>query len=253
MISVPSLGAGKKPTVQSFGAGAGAPQDAPDLVLADSISRATNAMSVFVVNPMENSTYYYMEGMNAPAGSFVNYGHQARAVIVVDRTLKEVEPGVYASRVRVPAAGRFDVPFLLENPKVLHCFSVEARTNPALEAKLGPLAAEYLDLPPRAAPGSTLAVRVKLTDPRTHAPRKGLRDVRLLHFRAPDFDRTEVAAREVGEGVYEAEVKVGASGAYYLYVSVPSLRVKYGDLTFRSLLAPPAAAAAGASVRTAAR
>lgn len=251
MIAVPSLGRGKKPTVQSFGAGSGVPQDAADLALADSVTRATNASSVFVVNPVENATYYYMEGMNAPAGSFVNYGHQARAVIIADRSLKEVEPGLYAGKVRVPAAGRFDVPFLLESPKVLHCFSIDAKPNPALQEKLGAAALEYLDLPAKAAPGSALTVRVRLTDPRTRAPRKGLGDVRMLHFRAPDFDRTEVAAREIGDGVYEATVRLGPSGAYYLYVSVPSLKVRYGELPFRSILAPPGGATS-AAVQTAA-
>ena len=242
MISVASLGPGKKPTVQSFGAGSGVPQAVPDLSLADAVGRATGDSAVFVVNPVENSTYYYMEGMNAPAGSFVNYGHQARAVTVVDRSLKEVEPGVYAGKLRVPAAGRYDVAFLLDAPRVLHCFSTDARPNPALQEKLGPLELEFVGLPARAAPGTELPVRFRLTDPRTHAPRTRLQGVRMLHFRAPDFDRTEVVARELGDGVYEATARIGPAGAYYLYVSAPSLKVRYGDLPFRSVLA-----AAGAS------
>lgn len=237
MISVASLGSGKKPTVQSFAAGTGVPQAAPDLALADAVSRATTDSAVFVVNPADNSTYFYMEGMNAPSGSFANYGHQARAVSVVDRSLKEVEPGLYAGKLRIPAAGRYDVAFLLDTPRVLHCFSTEAMPNPALEEKLGVVALEYLDLPAKATPGSTLPVRFKLTNPKTHAPRTGLGDVRLLHYRAPGLDRTEVAAREIGGGVYEAKARLGAPGAYYLYVSAPSLKVPYAELPYRSVLA----------------
>lgn len=246
MIAVASLGAGKRPSVQSFGAGAGAPQGVPDLSLAEAVSRATTENAVFVVNPVENSTYFYMEGMNAPSGSFANYGHQARAVTVVDRSLKEIAPGVYSGKLRVPAAGRYDVAFLLDSPRLLHCFSAEAKENPALQEKLGLLAAEFLDVPPRAAAGSTLPLRVKLTDPRTHAARTGLRDVRVLHYRAPGQERTEVAAREVGGGVYEAPVRLGAPGAYYLYVAVPSLRVRPDELPFRSVIAGPRTAAASA-------
>jgi DNA-binding beta-propeller fold protein YncE len=244
MISVPSLGKGRKPTVQSFAAGTGAPQSAPDLSVADAVTRATSEAAVFVVNPVESSTYFYMEGMNAPSGSFANYGHQARAATVIDRSLKEVEPGVYAGKLRIPAAGRYDVAFLLDSPSVLHCFSAEARPNPALQERLGPLAIEYLGLAPRTAAGAALPVRFKLTDPRTRAPRTGLGDVRLLHYRAPGHDRVEVPAREVGEGVYEATARLGAPGAYYLYVSAPSLRVPYGELPFRSVVA-----AAGAEGR----
>jgi YVTN family beta-propeller protein len=251
MISVASLGAGKRPSVQSFAAGTGVPQGVPDLSLAESVSRATTENAVFVVDPVENSTYFYMEGMNAPSGSFANYGHQGRAVTVVDRSLKEVEPGLYSGKLRVPAAGRYDVAFLLDNPRLLHCFSAEAKENPALQEKLGKIALEFLEAPPRAAAGTTLPVRVKLTDPRTHAARTGLRDVKVLHYRAPGRDRTEVLAREVGGGVYEAPVRLGAPGAYYLYVSVPSLRVRADELPFRSVIAAAgsrtAAAGAGGS------
>ena len=76
-------------------------------------------------------TYFYMEGMNAAMGSFGSYGHRVQAVTVVDRSLKEVAPGVYAGRLRIPVAGHYDVAFLLENPRVLHCFSADAAPNPA--------------------------------------------------------------------------------------------------------------------------
>jgi YVTN family beta-propeller protein len=253
MIAVASLGAGRKPTVQTFGAGTGVPQAVPDLSLADAVSRATTDNAVFVVNPVESSTYFYMEGMNAPSGSFANYGHQARAVSVVDRSLKEVEPGVYTGKLRIPAAGRYDVAFLLDSPRVLHCFSAEAKENPALQEKLGALAIEWLDLPAKAAPGSSLRVRMRLTDPRTRAPKAGLPDVRMLHYRAPGMDRIEVKARELGDGVYEATAALGAPGAYYLHVSAPCLRIPYGELPFRSVVAAPAApTAAGARTASAA-
>ena len=132
MVNLLSLGAEKKPMVQGFGAGTGAPRLAGDLSAADSIAQAATEAAVFVVNPADSNTYFYMEGMNAPMGSFGGYGHAARAVAVVDRSLKEVEPGVYSGKVRVPAAGQYDVAFLLDNPRMLHCFSTEAKENPAL-------------------------------------------------------------------------------------------------------------------------
>lgn len=236
MISVASLGAGRKPTVQSFAAGTGAPQSAVSLTLADGVARATTESAVFVANPVENSTYFYMEGMNAPSGSFANYGHQARAVTVVDRSLKEIEPGLYAGKLRVPAAGRYDVAFLLEAPRVLHCFSAEARANPALAEDPGALAVDFVGVPDRAAPHGEVKVRLRLGDPRTRAPRTGLADVTLLQHRAPGKDRAQVPAREVGEGVYEATVRLGPPGAYYLFVSVPSIGARWDQLPYRSLV-----------------
>ena len=43
--------------------------------------------------------------------------------------------------------------------------------------------------------------------------------------------------REVGDGVYEATLSMPEAGAYYVYVAVPSAKVKVGDLTFLSLVA----------------
>ena len=105
MVNLLSLGGDRKPTVQGFGAGTGAPKVAGELSVADSVAQAANEAAVFVVNPADSNTYFYMEGMNAPMGSFGGYGHAARAVAVVDRSLKEVEPGVYSERCGSPWPG----------------------------------------------------------------------------------------------------------------------------------------------------
>lgn len=235
MINLSTLGGGAKPTVNGFGAGASAPRLAGELSLADSISQAATEAAVFVVNPAENTTYFYMEGMNAPMGSFGNYGHNARAVSVVDRSLREVEPGVYSARVRVPVAGRYDVAFLLDSPRVLHCFEVEAKENPAQKQARSALELEYLDLPARLTAGEVPRLRFKLREPGTHQPAAGLGDVTVLTYAAPGRQRAEVIAREVEEGVYEARPTLASTGAYYLYVSVPSRKVGYGGLPYRTL------------------
>ena len=180
MVNLLSLGADRKPIVQGFGAGTGAPKVAGELSVADSVAQAANEAAVFVVNPADSNTYFYMEGMNAPMGSFGGYGHAARAVAVVDRSLKEVEPGVYSGKVRVPVAGQYDVAFLLDNPRILHCFSAEVRDNPALSRDGRSLTAEFIDLPLRTPQGFAVPVRFRLLDTRSRKPRAGLGDVRVL-------------------------------------------------------------------------
>ncbi|HZH12880.1 MAG TPA: cytochrome D1 domain-containing protein [Archangium sp.] len=235
MINLATLGGESKPTVQGFGAGALAPQLAGDLSLADSISQAATDAAVFVVNPADNTTYFYMEGMNAPMGSFGNYGHNARAVSVVDRSLQEIEPGVYSARIRIPAAGRYDLAFLMDSPRFLHCFSLEAKENPAMKQARSALELEYLDFPARLTEGEVPRLRFKLSEPGTHEPVAGLGDVTVLTYAAPGRLRAEVTAREVEDGVYEARPTLASAGAYYLYVSVPSKKVDYGGLPYRTL------------------
>ena len=156
MVNLQSLGEGRKPIVQSFGAGTGAPMAAGELSIADSVSQASTEAAVFVQNPADGNTYFYMEGMNAPMGSYGGYGHSVVAATVVDRSLKEIAPGTYGGKVRLPMAGRYDVAFLLDNPRVLHCFSADAVANPAARKGLGELAVEFVDFPARASAGSAV-------------------------------------------------------------------------------------------------
>ena len=121
-----------------------APEEAPELNLGDMIIEAPGEAAVLVVSPADATVYYYMEGMNAPTGNFRNYGHRPRAVAIADRTLREEEPGVYSAKVKIPAAGTYDVAFLLDTPRMLHCFNVVAKADPELERLRMAYAVEYL-------------------------------------------------------------------------------------------------------------
>lgn len=237
MVNLGTLGRGKKPTVQSFAAGAAPPKYAGDLVLADSITPASAEAAVFVVSPADNTTYFYMEGMNAPSSNYLARGYEARAITVVDRSLKEIEPGVYASRVKLPAAGRFDVAFQLDTPKLLHCFSAEVQRDPQLARARRPVAVEYLIDERTVKSGQTLALRFRLVEPGSGAPRQGLRDARVQYYLAPGRGRAEVAAREVGEGVYEALLPIEQAGAYFVHAGSPSLNARPQDLPYLTLRA----------------
>ncbi len=240
MINLTSLGRGKQPIVQSFQAGAVAPKLAEDLPLADSIASTTNEAAVFVVNPADNTTYFYMEGMNAPASNYKVYGARARAVTVVERSLQEVQPGVYAAKVKIPAPGKYDVAFLLETPEILHCFAVEAKPDPLIKSDLAALDIEYPASQRTVQAGGSVPLRFTLRDPATGKPRLGLADVRVLFFRVPGRGRTEVFAREVGDGVYQAMLPIVKPGAYYIHVAVPSAQLGYADLPNFTMVATKA-------------
>jgi YVTN family beta-propeller protein len=239
MVNLGTLGRGKEPTVQGFAAGAAPPGLTADLVLADGISAASAEAAVFVVSPSDNTTYFYMEGMNAPSSNYLARGTQARAITVVDRSLKEVAPGVYAGRVKLPAAGRFDVAFQLDSPRLLHCFSAEVMPDPVLAGARRSAGVEYL-VGSRVVPsGQTLALRFRLSEPGTGQPRAGVTDAHVVYYRSPGRSRTDVAARELGGGVYEALLPLAEAGAYYVHARAPSLRMPPEDLPFLTLLAQP--------------
>ena len=240
MINLLSLGAEKTPIVQSFEAGPAAPKLAGDLPIATSLAPAREDAAVFVVNPVDNSTYFYTEGMNAPMFSYLNRGHAARAAKVIDRSLREVEPGVYSTKVKLPAAGQFDVALMLNQPELTHCFTAEVATDPALVQRLQKPQIEFEWDKPLVA-GTPAKMRLRLTRGRESQPVSGIADLRIRYFLAPSSRPREVAAVEAGDGVYEAKIDFESVGAYYLHVAAASLGLGFNDLPYTSLRTQPPA------------
>lgn len=237
MINLSSLGRGKQPIVQAFEAGPQPPKLADDLPLADSVAAASDDAAVFVVNPVDNTAYFYMEGMNAPSSSYLNRGHTSRAARVVDRSLRETEPGVFSSRVRLPAAGDFDVALILNQPEITHCFRAVVMENPELAKARDKARVEFLLDNPRVQVGTPVKARFRIVQGRNDHLRGGVRDLRVRYFRAPGSWPQEVPAYEVGEGVYEASVRFDDAGAYYLHVGSRSLGMEFGTQPYASLRA----------------
>ncbi|NIP86274.1 MAG: cytochrome D1, partial [Planctomycetales bacterium] len=239
MINIKALSQGKTPPVTRFQAGKLAPGKVADMSIADTMVEAPGEAAMLVVSPADTTVYYYMEGMNAPMGNFRNYGHRPRAVQVVDRTLKEREPGVYSAKVRIPAAGKYDVAFLLDAPVMLECFAAEARENPALAGqKLPPLAVEYLVKERRFKVGDTVPLRFRLTNPETQKPESDLQDVTVLYYPASGTGgRRIVRAEPLDDGVYEATLSLPYPGGYYVYVGSVSKQMPHAKLPYLSLLA----------------
>jgi YVTN family beta-propeller protein len=229
---------GKQPDVTKFPGGQNAPGEASAFASrADAFVPAPEGNSVLLANPADQMIYYYSEGMAAPMGNFQNYKREPRAVKVVDRSLREESLGVYATGVRLPKDGTYDVSFLLDSPRVVHCFEATAKPDPNArqELKAG-LRVEYLNgeqQPPRA--GESYKIRFKLTDTATGQPKDGLKDVRVLFFLAPGIWQTREFAAPAGGGVYELEVKVPQDGVYMVFVESQSQGVNFRQLPFLTL------------------
>ena len=247
LIPVSELDGETTPPVTYIPAGQRPPGVAAEISIADAIVPSVKEAASYIVNQAEGTVHYYMEGMGAPMGAFRNYGHEARAIEIVDRSLSEQEPGVYVGRVKVPVAGTYDVAFLMDTPRFLHCFSAEAEPNPESAATTVKMRIDY-EIESRQVPvGTTVPVKFRLTNPVTGRPRSDIPDVSVMYYRADGRGRTVVPARSLGEGVYEADVRLGQVTTYYLFVGSRSEELKYTDLPFASLVGVPAPSNAQAS------
>jgi YVTN family beta-propeller protein len=217
--------------ITDFPGGQSAPEKASPPVSADASVLAPEGNAIILANPADQVIYYYTEGMAAPMGDFQNYRREPRAVLVVDRSLRETNAGVYTTTVKLPASGNYDVAFLADSPRIAHCFDAAADVNPLLkEAQQVALRLEHQIKEMKLPVGQNLPLRFKLIDTKTNQPKVDLKDVRVLTFLAPGNWQTRAIATSVGEGVYEVNLNVPQAGVYMVFVESASMHVRYKDL-----------------------
>jgi len=222
---------GKEVDITDFPGGQIAPGKGSTPVHADSIVLAPEGNAVIVANPVDKTLYYYTEGMAAPMGNFQNYRREPMATLVVDRSLREIKPGVYATTIKLPASGSYDVAFLNDSPRVSHCFDLSAEVNPALkEEKPIALRIEHQVKELKLPVGQDFTFRFKLIDTATGDPKSDLKDVRVLTFLTPGIWQHRDIATSLGDGVYEIKLKVPQAGIYMVFVESTSMGVRYKDL-----------------------
>ena len=227
---------GKQLDVVKFPGGQNPPGAASEFAAsADAFVAAPEPGAMILTNPADQMIYYYSEGMAAPMGNFQNYRRVPRAVKVVDRSLREETSGVYSTTARLPKAGVYNVSVLLDSPRIVHCFEVAAKSNPAIkEDQPSAFRIEYLNREVPLTATADYKVRFRLTGAQT---KRGvaLKDVGVLVFLSPGTWQQRQIARPLGDGVYEITINVPETGVYLLFVESPSQRLKYRDLPYLTL------------------
>lgn len=224
MIPLKTVGeAGRPVSVVDFPGGEHPPGRMARATPADGIVQAPGAAAVLVSNPEDKVIYYYKEGMAAPMGHFQNYGKVPRAALVVDRSLREVRPGVYETVARMGRAGKYDLALYTNSPQIIHCFPLELAADPRLAKARRPKLGVELRTDKTTVPaGQEVEVRFRLTDPESGQGKTGLEDVRVLTFLTPGIWQQRHWAKEVGDGLYEIRFTPPEEGLYYVFVEVAS-------------------------------
>lgn len=229
MIRLADLGKSKDANIATFPAGQLPPAASETVSFAQAIVPAPEPKAVLVANPADKLIYYFMEGMAAPMGNFSASKRTPKAAMVLDRSLRESEPGVFSIRTSVPAPGTYDVAFFLNDPRVVHCFELTVAPNPQQQ--------EAADLAVTVEPrieakairaGQELEVQFRLTSAKKKEPRDA-KDVRALAFKAPGTWQQRIAAEPLGDGLYKVKFTVPDAGIYYVFVESQTLRLRVND------------------------
>lgn len=231
MVPLEQIGVeGKQLGVADFPGGEHGYGDGTAGSIADSIVEAPEGPSVLVANPADKMIYLYKEGMAAPAGGFSNYGREPRAVLVVDRGLRESKPGRYETTLPVSKPGTYDVVFFLDAPRVVACFAMNVA--PELDKPKRPdIRVTAVEPPRHLIPGETARLRFALVDAEKGVPRRAT-DVHALAFEAPGIWQQRGAATPLSDGTYAFEFIPPDSGMYYVWLESESLGLKANNSQF---------------------
>jgi YVTN family beta-propeller protein len=224
-ISPVSITAGQRPPSARPG----------EIGVADMFAPTPEGNSVMLASGPDQTIYYYTEGMMAPVGTLSNYKRRPLALMLLDRSLTEVSPGVYTSPVKLRKAGVFDVPVIIDQPRLTHCFRLNVAESPGVEKDSGAsLAVEALFAGRRFRAGEAAALRFRVADAATRRPLAGLRDVQVLVFEAGVWQQ-RLRAAEVAAGEYEVRLEFPHSGIFRVLLRSPSRGVAFADLPYTTV------------------
>ena len=186
---------------------------------ADALAPAPGENAVLVANPADKAIYYYEVGMAAPMGSFSNYSREPRAILVVDRTLKPKEPGVYMTTARLPRQGSYSLAMLVDSPRLVECFPVKVEAKSQVAARPEPKI-EFATPQESLHVGRVAHLQFRLTDPRTGVSQSNRTDLRVmvvLQNAAWSNPSPQFAVPE-GNGVYGFDLLPPFPGHYIVLV-----------------------------------
>ncbi|MDP4300558.1 YncE family protein [Leptothrix discophora] len=225
---------------------------------ADLMAPSPEPGSMLLGSAPDTALYYYTEGMMAPQGTYATYSRAARALKVVDRSLKETEPGVYSGVVRLDRGGLYSLPTLLEQPRLTQCWALnvddtgatadgrridvtwqlgeQTYTGSSARVASQTLPGSSRDTArPGQAPraemraGEAGELLIRLKDGQTGQPLTGITDLQAMALERPGLSQQRLFAqeREPGSGVYVVRQKFPRAGVWRVMVQSRSLGLTF--------------------------
>ena len=194
----------------------------------DVIVEAPGENAVLVANSADQTIYYYREGMAAPMGSFSNYSQSPRAVLVVDRSLKQRAPGSYETSIKLGRAGPYLLAFFLDTPRFVHCFeglTVQAGSESAASQAQPRIETSADRLHVRA--GETVHLSFQVVDGNGKKLAKNPEDIHALLFLNPGIWQDRRWATPDGTGGFTMDFVPPRPGFYGISVECPSLEIPF--------------------------
>jgi YVTN family beta-propeller protein len=186
---------------------------------------------VMVASAPNKTIYYYVEGMMVAMGTLDNYRRIPRALMILDRSLRETAPGVFEAPVNIEKSGNYDVAVMLDQPRIIHCFTAkfDGKATKTTQKKQSKVKLELLPLKVQPIANVETLLSFKLQDAASGMPISGIQDARLLAFEPPGLWQKREWLQEASEGVYQALVTFPHTGGFKLLVEAQSKGLTFTD------------------------
>ncbi len=198
-------------------AGAGALADTNNLLRASSMALTLDRAGAFFVTPSERTLHHYMEGMNAPRSGLRTYGHTPMSAMVIQRGLREVNPGEYTAVIRLPSAGRMVLALASEVPVLRECLGMEIESSVASKVGVAVVARWLSDGVQKVKQGESVDFRVKIEDNGNDATIDRLW-LRIVPAQGGTSIVWLLQADAKTKGEWFISGKLPQSGGYYVYL-----------------------------------
>jgi YVTN family beta-propeller protein len=218
-LSATQIQAGEKP-----------PSALPDSIgVAAMIASIPEQNGVMLASAPDKTIYFYVEGMMVPIGTLDNYKRIPRALMILDRSLKETAPGIFEAPVAIEKPGNYDVAVMLDQPRMIHCFTAKFEGNmPSPKAtEQTKVKLEFLPLEAQVLPNAQTLLSFKLLDADSGKPISGIQDARLLAFEPPGLWQKREWLQEIAEGTYQASISFPHEGNFNVLVEATSRGLEF--------------------------
>lgn len=204
-----------------------APSEAYSPGLASAIAPLPEGSGVLVAAPADKAVYAYMGGMMAASGSHPNYGREPRAVMLVDRSLRERLPGRYVAHGEVPEPGMYDAAILVDSPRVAVCVSQRIDSDER-RVREPPLVVELLSASDEPfVVGEPAVLRFKVRDPKRPEPLRAEELLALIQRPPTTFSLSQRPTQRA-DGSFEVSFVPEEAGLYKLLLGARGRGVEFG-------------------------
>ncbi len=217
LINLASLAINVEPGVIEVPIGSNPPGTKQSQTLLSPVAVLPDGHSTIITNPVDRTLFLFMEGgMKVPMNAFKVWTEAPLAVLVHDRSLKEVKTGVYQTATRIRHAGKYEIVIYVPELSFTRCLpltisqsSRSATTKKVKRYTINLVSKKYTE-------GSTAQLQFDIQDNEGMSP--DIKKISVLLFRPGRNWQQRVDALRQADGHYGFSIVFPKAGEYKLVV-----------------------------------